>query len=64
MVPFYGLCSAFSKLQIHYEETVYFLFLSSQKFVVPIWFTLEGWNTELVLEVPSGFELKTPGVGI
>ena len=36
MVLFYGWCSTPSRLQNHYEETVYFLPLGSQKFVVLI----------------------------
>ena len=62
--PFCGLGSAFSELQSHQKETVYFLLLSFQKFFVPIWLTLEEWKTELILEVPSGFEFKAAGVGI
>ena len=44
MVPIYGCCSTTSRLQSHYKETVYFLPLSPQKFLVLIWSTLEGWN--------------------
>ena len=36
MLPFYGWGSTASRLQSHYEETVYFLPLSSQKFLVLI----------------------------
>ena len=36
MAPFYGWVSATPKLQSHYEEGVYFLPLSSQKFLVLI----------------------------
>ena len=39
----------------HFEEAVYFLPLSSQKFLVLILPTLEP---------PSGFEHGTPGLGI
>ena len=48
----------------HFEEAVYFLPLSSQKFLVLILSTLEGWKAELTLEPPSGFEHGTPGLGI
>ena len=40
----------------HVEEAVYFLPLSSQKFLVPILSTSKGWKAELSLEPPSGFE--------
>ena len=40
----------------HVEEAVYFLPLSSQKFLVPILSTPKGWKAELSLEPPSGFE--------
>ena len=45
----------------HFEEAVYFLPLSSQKFLV---LTSEGWKAESTLEPPSGFEHGTPGLGI
>ena len=32
--------------------------------LVLIWSTSEGWKAELTLEVPSGFEPRTPGLGI
>ena len=48
----------------HFEEAVYFLPLSSQKFLVLNLPTLEGWNAESNLEPPSGFEHGTPGLGI
>ena len=47
----------------HFEEAV-FLPFSSQKFLVLILSTLEGWKAELTLEPPSGFEHGTPGLGI
>ena len=47
-----------------FKEAVYFLPLSSQKSLVFIWSTLEGWKAELTLEVPSGFEHETPVLGI
>ena len=40
----------------HFEEAVYFLLLSSQKFLVLILSTSEGWKAESTLEPPSGFE--------
>ena len=42
-----------------FEEAVYFLPLSSQKFLVLILLTLEGWKAESTLEPPSGFEHGT-----
>ena len=38
---------------------VYFLPLSSQKFLVLNWWNSEGWKAELTLQPPSGFEPKT-----
>ena len=45
----------------HFEEAVYFLPFSSQKFLLLILSTSEGWKAELTLEPPSGFEHGTPG---
>ena len=42
MATFYGWGSTASKLHSHYEETVYFLPLSPQKFLVLILLTSEG----------------------
>ena len=50
--------------QSHFEEAVYYLPLSSQEFLVLILSTLEGWNAELALEPPNGFEHGTSGLGI
>ena len=50
LAPFYGWGSIVSS---HYEETVYFLPLSSQKFLVLIWSTSEGWKAESTLEPPG-----------
>ena len=47
----------------YFEEGVYFLPLSSQKFLVLILLTSEGWKAELILEPCSGFEHGTPGFG-
>ena len=47
-----------------YEEAVYFLPLSSQKFLVLIWSISERWKVESNLEPPNGFEHGTPGLGI
>ena len=57
MAPFYGWGSTATRL-------VYFLPFSSQKFLVLILSTTEGWKAELTLEPPSGFEHGTPGLGI
>ena len=48
----------------HFEEAVYFLPLSLQKFLVLTLSTSEGWKVESTLETPSGFEDGTPGLGI
>ena len=48
----------------HFEEAVYFLLFSSQKFLVLILSTSEGWKAESTLEPPGGFEHGTPGLGI
>ena len=44
MAPFYGWGSTASRL--HFEEAVYFLPLSPQKFLVLILLALEGWKAE------------------
>ena len=64
MTPFYGWGSTAWRLQNHYKEAAYFLSLSFQRFLVLIWSTLEGWKAELSLKPPSGFEHRTPGLGI
>ena len=64
MALFYGWGSTASRLRNHYQEAVYFLSLSSQKFLVLIWSTFEGWKAESALEPPSGFEDGIPGLGI
>ena len=48
----------------HFEEAVYFLPWSSQKFLVLIVSTLGGWKAESTLELFSGFEHGTPGLAI
>ena len=63
MAPFNGLGLIPPRLQNHYEETVYFLQLSYQKFLVLIWSTSEGWKAESTLEPHRGFEHQTPGSG-
>ena len=47
-----------------YEETVCVLPISLQEVLEFIWSTLEGWEAKLLLEPPSGFELRTQGFGI
>ena len=44
----------------YFEEAVYFLPFSSQKFLVLIVSTSEGLNAESTLEPPSEFEHGTP----
>ena len=46
-------------LWMGFEEAVYFLPLSFQKFLVLILLTSEGWKAELTLELPNGFEHRT-----
>ena len=48
----------------HFEEAVYFLPLSPQKFLVLTLSNSEGWKAKSTLEPPSGFEHGTPGLGI
>ena len=48
----------------HFEEAVYFLPLSFQKFPVLILSTSERWKAESTLEPPGGFGHGTPGLGI
>ena len=62
--PFYGWDSTVSRLHSHYKETVHFLPLGLQGFLVLIWSTLEGWKAVLTLEPPSGLEPDTPGLEI
>ena len=50
--------------QSHFEEAVYFLPLSPQKFLVLTLSTSEGWMAESTLEARSGFEHGTSGLGI
>ena len=59
MAPFYGPGSTTSRL-----EAVYFLPLSSQKFLVVILSTSEWWKADPTLEPTGGFEHGTPGLGI
>ena len=58
MTPFYGwfqLPQGYS----YFEEAVYFLPFSSQKFLVLILSTSGGWEAESTLEPPSSFEHGT-----
>ena len=50
--------------QSHFKEAVYFLPLSSHKFLVLILSTSEGSKAESNLEPPSGFKHGTPGLRI
>ena len=47
----------------HFEEAIYFLPFSSQKFLVLILSTSEGWKAESTLEPPSGFWTRDPWIG-
>ena len=46
----------------HFEEAVYFIPRSSEKFLVLILSTSEWWKAESTFETPSGFEHGTPGL--
>ena len=48
----------------HFEEAIYFITLSFQKFLVLILSTSEVWKAESTLEPPNGFDHETPGLGI
>ena len=48
----------------HFEEAIYFIPQSPQKFLVLTLSTSEEWKAESTLEPPSGFEHWTPGLGI
>ena len=50
MAPFYGWHSTASRLESHFKEAVYFLPLSSHKFLLFILLTSEGWKAESTLE--------------
>ena len=63
MAPFYGYGSTASTLEPLQGGSL-LLPLSSQKFLMLILSTLEGWKAELTLEPPGGFELGSPGLGI
>ena len=55
MATLYGWGSTVSRLQSHFEETVYFLTLGRQEFLVFIWLTSEP---------PSDFKHRSPELGI
>ena len=63
LVPFNGWGSTISKLQSHFEETVYFLRLCPQEYLVLISFISDGWKVESTLEPLSGFEPGAPWLG-
>ena len=62
--PFLWMGLTVSRLQGRYEETVYFLPLSSREFLVLNLSTSEGWMSESTLERSSSFEIGTPWLGI
>ena len=64
MTPFYLWGSTVSRVQIHYEETVYFLPLSPQEVLLFIWTTSEGLKDKLSLEPSCGFAPGAPGLRI
>ena len=59
MVPFHGWSSAASRLESQFEEAVYFIQLSFQKFLILLLVTSEGWKAKSTLEPPSDFEHGT-----
>ena len=64
MAPFfYGWCSTASRLEPLRGGSLLFT-SKSQKFLVLILPTSEGWKAESTLEPPSGFEHGTPRLGI
>ena len=64
MSHFHGWGSVTSRLQNLFDETVYFLPLSTQKFLVLIWSTSELWKAKLTVEPPGGFQHESPEFGI
>ena len=61
---FYGWDLTASRLQSHYEEVVYFLPLISQKFLVLISLTSEGWKNESFnLGATQWFWTRDPWMG-
>ena len=63
IAPFYGWSLTSSRLESLREGSLRFT-TSSQKFLVLILSTLEGWKAESILEPPSRFEHETSGLGI
>ena len=63
MAPFYGWGSTASRLQPLRGGSLLF---TTQFPEIPgtHFIDLEGWKAELTLELPSGFEHWTPGLGI
>ena len=57
MAPLYDWGRSASMILSHYEETIYFLPLSHQEFLILIWSTWQGCKDESTLNSPSGFEL-------
>lgn len=53
-----------SRFQSQYKETVCFLPLCPQEFLVLIWSTTEGWKAESTFNPPTGFEIGNPEFGI
>ena len=49
MAPFYGWGDQLPQGQSHFDEAIYFLPLSSQKFLVLIWSPSDRWKTEPTL---------------
>ena len=45
----------------YFEKAVHFITLSSQKLMVLILSTSEGWKAESTLDTPNSFEHETPG---
>ena len=62
MAHFYGWSSTASRLEPLRGGSLVFTTLSSQKFLVLILSTSEGWTAKSTLEPPSCFEHGTPGL--
>ena len=63
MAPFYGYSSNASRLESLWGGSLLYN-ISSQKFLVFILSTLEGWKAKSTLNPSNGFEHGTLGLGI
>ena len=63
MAPIYGWGSTASRLELLWEGSLLYS-NNSQKFLILILLTSEGWKTESTLEPPNDFDHETPELGI